>query len=37
MKTITPANYAAGSVQIQKWRAEVETFSTMRNVGDDLN
>jgi hypothetical protein len=37
MKKITPANYAAGSVQIQKWKAEVETFSTMRNVGDDLN
>jgi hypothetical protein len=37
MKTITPANYATGSVQIQKWKAEVETFSTMRNVGDDLN
>jgi len=37
MKTITPANYAAASAQIQKWKAEKETFSTMRNVGDDLN
>jgi len=37
MKTITPANYAAGSLQIQKWKSEVQTFSTMRNVGDDLN
>lgn len=37
MKTITSTTYAAGSEQIQKWNAERETYSTMRNVGDDLN
>lgn len=37
MKTITPATSAAGSEQIKKWNAERETYSTMRNVGDDLN
>lgn len=37
MKTITPADFAAGSLALQKWEAEVPTVSRMRDVGDDLN
>lgn len=37
MKTITPTNFAAGSLELQKWEDEVVTVSQMKNVGDDLN
>ena len=37
MKTITPADFAAGSLELQKWEDEVVTVSQMKNVGDDLN
>jgi len=37
MKTITPADFAAGSLALKKWEDEVVTVSQMRDVGDDLN
>ncbi len=37
MKTITPTDFAAASLELQKWEDEVVTVSQMRDVGDDLN
>ena len=36
-KTISPDDLAAGKLAIENWNTENITFSTMRNVGDDLN
>lgn len=36
-KTISPDDLVAGNLAIDGWNAKNITFSTMRNVGDDLN